>query len=232
MLRYPLLRLGKEGMKFSGHLAGQLLSTGLSMGFMSCLVNIGSVSLQSGINSLGKTYIVAQTAARKLSEIFMMMFSVLGQTMATYCSQNYGAGEYKRIRTGLKESMIIGVVWCSLVALSAYTIAPAMMRFVCSGISDTSLHAASLYLKIDTLLYVVTLVICVFRNALQGLGDPVTPVVSSSIECVGKILIVALLVPRLQYMGVILAEPIVWCLMVLPLVIRLLRHPAIAKRQE
>ena len=41
-----------------------MLSAGLSMGFMSSLVNIGSLTLQTAINKLGRDYIVAQTAAR------------------------------------------------------------------------------------------------------------------------------------------------------------------------
>ncbi len=70
-----------------------MLSVGLSMGFMSSLVNIGSLTLQTAINKLGKDIIVAHTAARKISEIFMIMFTVFGQTMATYCGQNIGAGK-------------------------------------------------------------------------------------------------------------------------------------------
>lgn len=61
------------------------------MGFMSSLVNIGSLTLQTAINKLGQDIIVAHTVARKISEIFMTMFSVFGQTMATYCGQNLGA---------------------------------------------------------------------------------------------------------------------------------------------
>ena len=45
---------------------------GLSMGFMSSLVNIGSLTLQTAINKLGQDIIVAHTAARKISEIFMI----------------------------------------------------------------------------------------------------------------------------------------------------------------
>lgn len=64
-----------------------MLSSGLSMGFMSSLVNIGTLTLQTSINKLGQNIIIAHTAARKISEIFMIMFSVFGQTMATYCGQ-------------------------------------------------------------------------------------------------------------------------------------------------
>ena len=53
-----------------------MLKAGLSMAFMSSLVNIGS----NAINRLGQDIIVAHTAARKISEIFMVMFTVFGQT--------------------------------------------------------------------------------------------------------------------------------------------------------
>ena len=36
------------------------------MGFMSSLVNIGSLTLQTAINKLGQDIIVAHTAARKI----------------------------------------------------------------------------------------------------------------------------------------------------------------------
>lgn len=72
------------------------------MGFMSSLVNIGSLTLQTAINKLGQDIIVAHTAARKISEIFMTMFSVFGQTMATYCGQNLGAGRIDRVKKGIR----------------------------------------------------------------------------------------------------------------------------------
>ena len=57
-----------------------MLGTGMSMGFMSSLVNIGSFTLQTAINKLGQEIIVAHTAARKISEMYMIMFSVLTES--------------------------------------------------------------------------------------------------------------------------------------------------------
>ena len=48
-----------------------------------------------------------------------------------------------------------------------------------------------------------------------------TPVISSFIELVGKVAIALLLTPVLQYMGIIVAEPIIWFLMILPLIFKL-----------
>ena len=81
----------------SGVLVKELTGCGLSMGFMGCLVNIGTVALQTGINTLGNDIIVAHTAARKISELFMLLFGVIGTTMATYAGQNLGAQKLDRV---------------------------------------------------------------------------------------------------------------------------------------
>lgn len=69
-----------------------MLSSGLSMGFVSSLVNLGTLALQTSINRLGRDIIVAHTAARKITEMFMIMFGVFGQTMAIFCGQSPGQG--------------------------------------------------------------------------------------------------------------------------------------------
>lgn len=65
-----------------------MLSAGFSMGLVSSLVNLGTLALQTSINRLGRDIIVAHTAARKITEMFMIMFGVFGQTMAIFCGQN------------------------------------------------------------------------------------------------------------------------------------------------
>ena len=65
---------------------------GLSMGLMSAIYNLGSVALQSSINALGSVYITAQTAARRLAELYFIPGGALGIGVATFSSQNLGAG--------------------------------------------------------------------------------------------------------------------------------------------
>lgn len=223
--RYPLQIPGREDfMRFrhDHHVIGWMYSTGLSMGFMLSLVNIGSVVLQSAINTFGANIIVAHTAARKLTELFMMPFSVLASTMATYCSQNLGAGKFSRIRIGIWRALLLSWAWCAIVIVMANTIVPVLIYLVTGTDTQEIIQTGSLYLRINSVLYFVTVIISVLRNSLQGMGDMVTPLISSAIELVGKVLIVMLLVPRLDYMGVIVSEPIIWCIMVVPLIVQIL----------
>ena len=66
--------------------------------------------------------------------------------------------------------------------------------------------------------------------ALRALGDTVTPLASSSLEMVGKIVIAFTLVPLLGYTGVIVAEPIVWFIMVIPLLVKIYTMPVLRKQ--
>lgn len=222
--RYPdLVPCRDDFMRFyhDRHVLQWMYSTGLSMGFMLSLVNLGSVVLQSAINTFGANIIVAHTAARKLTEMFMMPFSVLATTMATYCSQNLGAGKLQRIKAGIWRALILSWLWCGIVLVIVYTIVPTLIYMVTGTHTAEIINTATLYLRINAVLYAVTVVISVLRNSLQGMGDMVTPLVSSSIELVGKVLVVILLVPHLDYMGVIVSEPIIWCIMVLPLIVQI-----------
>nr|WP_302595525.1 MATE family efflux transporter [uncultured Cellulosilyticum sp.] len=229
--KYPILHLKKEDFRGEEGLMQELLRSGLSMGLMQSFVSFGTVALQSAINTLGTNTIVAHAGARKVTEMFMLPFSVLGMTMATYCSQNLGAGKMKRIKTGLWQALIMAWIWCGLVVLASYTIAPSLIKAITATKVQEVVETGSLYLRIDTLLYFVPAAICIIRNALQGIGDHVTPIFSSAIELVGKVIVAVWLTPVLQYMGIILAEPIVWVLMVIPLVIKILTIPALKQTE-
>ena len=224
--KYEILRIGREDLKLAKDgMLRNMLSSGLSMGFMSSLVNIGTLTLQTSINKLGQNIIIAHTAARKISEIFMIMFSVFGQTMATYCGQNLGAGKVDRIRKGILLATGYTCIWCTLNIVTAYTIGDWLVWLVTGSKNPEVIYNATLYLKVDTLFYYVTAVICIVRNSMQGLGERIVPLISSSLEMIGKIVIAATLVPMFGYMGVIAAEPIVWFIMIIPLLIKIFRMP-------
>lgn len=226
--KYDILRLSRTDFKgMESAMVKNMLGGGLSMGFMSSLVNIGSLTLQTAINKLGQDIIVAHTAARKISEIFMVMFTVFGQTMATYCGQNIGAGKVDRVKKGIRLSILYTCIWCTLVVIASYTIGGWLVYLVTGSSNDAVIVNATNYLKFDTIFYYVTAVICIVRNAMQGLGEHITPLISSSLEMIGKIIIAATLVPVIGYTGVIIAEPLVWFIMVIPLIVKIYRMPVL-----
>lgn len=230
-VRYPELSFRREDFRFDKIIYKKLIATGSSMGFMVAFVNLGTLALQITINTFNQDIIVAHTAARKATNIFMLPFSVLGTTLATFCGQNLGAGKYSRIKTGLRDTLLLTFIWCAGVALVAYTLSGPLVHMITASDNEVILSTASLYLKVNTSFYFVTAIICLFRNSMQGFGDNKTPVFSSSLELIGKVAISFLLAPAIGYMGIIVAEPIVWFIMVIPLIVNMVRNP-ILKQQD
>lgn len=99
--RYPQLRFGRRELKAQRQFVMKMYWTGISMTLMSTIYNIGSVVLQSSINSLGNVYIAAQTGGIRFAELFYTPGLALSTSVATYSSQNYGAGQTGRIRKGI-----------------------------------------------------------------------------------------------------------------------------------
>ena len=65
--------------------------------------------------------------------------------------------------------------------------------------------------------YAVLGVLMQTRFALQGIGSKLIPMISSVIELIGKILFVAVFIPRFQYDAVVWCEPLIWVVMTIQL---------------
>ena len=83
------------------------------------------------------------------------------------------------------------------------------------------------YMWLNAPFYAVLGILFNLRYSLQGLGRKLIPLVSSIIEFVGKILFVVLIIPHTGYLGVIICEPVIWCLMCLQLCFSFYRNPYI-----
>ena len=196
-----------------------LIKNGLSMGCMLSFVLLGSLALQTAINKLGTELIVAHTAARRITILCLIPFFSIGAALSTYCGQNKGAKEYERIAKGVRDSILIATAWCVVLVGTIYIFASKMITAITASESEVILENAILYLKVNSVLFILPALICILRNSLQGMGDTKTPLISSLIELVGKVIIAYTLVASMGYMGVIVAEPIVWTFMVIPLIV-------------
>ena len=107
---YPELRFTPRQLRAATRRAvTSMFWAGLSMGLMSAIYNLGSVALQSSINALGSVYITAQTAARRLAELYFIPGGALGIGVATFSSQNLGAHLAERQGRACNLFCVVGV---------------------------------------------------------------------------------------------------------------------------
>lgn len=191
-------------------LAGNMLATGTSMGLMISLVCIGSVIMQGAINSFDSDTIVAHTTARKISEIYFLPISVFGAAAATMTSQNYGAKEIQRVKQGIWKATLLTWGWSMIVTVLSFLCTPQIATLITSITDKNILGIVDKYMKINTSFYLILTLVIIFRNALQGMDDKISPMLSSVLELVGKVWVAKKLAPKLGYLGIIVSEPLVW----------------------
>jgi len=194
-----------------------LLGQGLAMGLMTSIVSIGTVTLQTSINALGATIISAQTSARRIMSFSMLPVSAIASSLTTFTSQNLGANRPQRIQRGIYLGSMVAIIWTIFIAITLFFASPALNELI-SGSTDPELISnASLYNRISSSFYPVLALLLVLRNSLQGLGQKITPLISSFIELFGKVLFVLFIIPSTGYMGVIFCEPLIWVPMTIQL---------------
>lgn len=228
----PVLIPGRRHFCVGKKLYRELVGQGLSMGLMYGIVSTGTVILQAGINNLGYRIIAGHTTARKIQSFCNMPFSSLGLALSTFVSQNRGAGYKERIRRAVNYANLMVIGWALIISVILLFAAENMVSFL-SGSSDAVvLENGAAYLRINGPFYLVLGILLNLRNSLQGLGSKLIPLVSSIIEFFGKILFVAFMIPVLDYLGVIICEPVIWCFMCLQLLWAFYNHPCVRKERQ
>ena len=91
---------------------------------------IGSIILQSAVNTLGKTAVASMTGAIKIQTVAMGPMESMGITMATYCGQNRGAGKYSRITAGIGQSIAMTMVYSVAACASSFILRWSADNFV------------------------------------------------------------------------------------------------------
>lgn len=224
----PFLLVKKVDFKFTRETTAELLGAGFGMALMYSIVDIGSIVLQNGINGFGKDIITAHTAARKIFSLLIMPFSSISATLVTFCSQNRGAGKYSRIKTGIRDGLIIAFSWAAATLALVFFAGNFLVGMLVSTEDANSadiIATAVMYLKWSVPFYFPLAALLALRSSLQGLGKSAVPIICSIIELAWKVVTVLVIIPFFGgnngtvggsleqiggYFGVIISEPIIW----------------------
>lgn len=207
----PLLKFNKSYLVYDKYLLNELSTTGLSMGLMLAIVDIGSVALQSAVNSFGSQTITAHATARKIDSIFMMPLSTLSMACATFSSQNFGANRIDRVKKGIISALIIAWIWCTIATLLSFLCCDSISYAITSTSNTTILKTIKQYVTINVPFFYVLSVLLILRSSLQGIGKKIVPLSASIIELISKFIAVGFVAPVFKYMGICFLEPVIWC---------------------
>ena len=218
MKKYPILHLKKEDFHISFHSFGRLVALGIPMGLQFSITAIGTIIVQGAVNVYGEVYMAGFSAAGKLQNIILTVFTAFGATIATYVGQNRGAGKADRVRLGVKYTQIMIFAWSIFTMVLVYFGGKYMTWLFVSPSETEVVNVSVLYFHTVFWCYPFLGSIFIYRNTLQGMGYGLVPMLGGVFELAARTVIVMLVAGRASFVGVCLSDPAAWIAALIPLV--------------
>ncbi len=216
--KFPILHLKKEDFRISFRSFGSLLTLGIPMGLQFSITAIGTIIVQGAVNVYGEIYMAGFAAAGKLQNIITTVFTAFGATIATFVGQNRGAGRMDRVKTGVKYTQIMILLWSVVTMVLVFFFGKYMMLLFVSASETEVIDAAVIYFRTVFWCYPFLGSIFLYRNTLQGMGYGLVPMLGGVFELAARSVIVMIVAGRTSFAGVCLSDPAAWIAALIPLV--------------
>ena len=216
--KFPVLKLKKDDFHFSWFTIRKLLSLGIPMGLQFSITAIGTIIVQGAINVYGAVYMAGFSAAGKIQNIICTVFVSFGATIATYVGQNRGAGKMDRVKKGVYLTQAMIFISSFIIMAVIHFFGKYMMLIFVDPSETEVLRAAEIYFNTVSWCYPFLGSIYLYRNALQGMGYGLVPMLGGVFELAARALIVLLVAGSASFAGVCMSDPAAWIAALIPLV--------------
>ena len=206
------MRIEKRLWKFNLKTALSHLKIGMLMGTQMSVMCIGQVVMQSSVNRFGTAAIAGYTAATKMDQLSVLINGSYVSTVSAFVAQNQGAGETERIKSGVRSSLLLAMITDAVIMGITMIIEPYVVPlFVSNPSPETYLYSKDFFL-ITVPFYPLLGILCVYRTAVQALGNSKAPFAACIAELVARCSASILLAIYAGYRGVIFSTPLAWLL--------------------
>ncbi len=211
---FPILHLKKKDWiidwKKEFNFALAHLKVGIPMAVQFGILGLSLLIIQSVCNTFGPDVIAAFTAALRIEQMATLPMISFGVALAAYVAQNFGAGNFSRIRFGVKKASLINVILSIVMAFIMHFLGGHLVRIFVGYQNEDIVKIAHDYLFRSSLFYFFLAQIFIYRNALQGLGRAVIPMLAAVGELLMRAFAAIYLAAKIGYFGVFYAGPIAW----------------------
>lgn len=187
-----------------------ILKVGVPAGVQSIIITLSNIIIQSQINTLGVTSVASFTVYFRVELIIYLPIVALGQAVVSFIGQNYGAGNWERIKKGNRLCIFGG----SLITFAACILLIIAMPVILNVFTkDAAVAAQTLEIvKVTFPFYFFYTVLECFSSNLRGFGKAFLSMIVTVISFCGFriVALFALMAKNPSPDKVALSYPISW----------------------
>lgn len=190
----------------------------LSLSGLTCLqqsvMNLGILMVQAVVNSFGPVVMAAFAVAVKIDTIAYMPVQDLGNAFSVFVAQNHGAGQPKRIKSGIKQTLASTAVFCAVISLLVCLFAEPLMELFVDGSNMQTVAVGAEYLRTEGACYIGIGILFMMYGYYRAVNKPFMSVVLTVISLGTRVLLANVLsaVPEIGVFGIWISIPIGWFL--------------------
>ena len=143
---------GRQEMRFSRSVLGEIGSYSLLTCLQQSVMNFGILMVQGLVNSFGTAVMAAFAAAVKIDTLAYMPAQDFGNAYSVFVAQNYGAGKGGRVRRGTRGAFALVTAFCLAVSVLVFIFAGQLMALFVGDEPDIVLIGSN-YLRIEGTFY-------------------------------------------------------------------------------
>jgi len=208
-----IYHLSFKELKFDKRIIKIILYNGIPSAIQNSVIGLANVFVQSNINSFGDLVMAGCGAYNRIEGFAFLPITCFMLSIATFVSQNLGAGEIERAKRGSRFAIITSVIMAEVIGIITYFSAEGLIGlFLNEGSSKEVLDAGVLALRTVCFFYPLLAFSHLIASVLRGSGRAIIPmVIMLSIWCIFRVayIVVAMQINhnlRLLYC----AYPITW----------------------
>ncbi len=210
--KVPMLRPEREDWRLNAADTSNQLKMGIPMALQFAITASGTMVMQSAINLFGSVAVASYTAASKLQNLLTQGLQAMAPAMATFAGQNYGKGNIAHLKKGVRAAMVISTCYAIAAGLlSIGLVRPTLQLFFAAGTDLAELLPwAKTYLRISAMFYIPLGYIFIFRNAMQGCGYGLLPMLGGVVELVARLITSIIAMHTMSYFLAVASDPMAW----------------------
>ena len=208
--RFPQLHIGRKDIRLDWPEVWAHLRMGLPMAVQFSVLGLGIIVLQSVCNKFGGQQIAGFTAATRVEQMALQPMISSGIAMAVFTAQNYGAHRFDRIREAVRKCSMLSLGFSVFAALCMFLFGEHIIGIFMENPGPEVMEAAHLYILYTVPVYFFLSQIFIYRNACQGMGIGLVPMLSGFIELIMRSGAAIYLSEAFGYIGACVASPISW----------------------
>ena len=211
--KVEIVSWGRSSLRPDPAMLKELLLFGLPLALQYVVINISGMVLQSTINLQGSIFVAGYTAVNKVYGLLECSAISLGAAATTFFSQNYGAKQMDRVRSGVRTTAFIGIGMALAVGTGTFLFGRQILSLFIDQAEAGSPEAIGIgfrYLSLMSASLCILYLIYVYRSILQAMGSSIPSMISGFTECAARIFVAKGLYAWLGQSSLYFAEPAAW----------------------